>query len=146
MARKIKRKERDHLREYVEEVRANMWLGSWLLHVGYDSGTVENDEGDIRIGSCLASGEYREATITFSPEIFDHEPFQIRETVVHELVHCHYASLQRLHQQMLGRLKPREADALYEVHVRLMEEHVTVMSRLIVDAMPAYVPYAKAKS
>lgn len=145
VARKVKRKERDHLFEYVEKVRAYMWLGSWLLHLDYDEATVEDESGRIRIGSCKATSHYREAEITFAPEIFDRDPDQIRETVVHELVHCHYSALQHLHFQTLDRLKSREAEAFYNMHVRLMEEHVTVMTRLIVPSVPEYVPLKKAK-
>lgn len=135
------KRERKHFTAYVRVVARRMWLGSWTLNLCFEGDRPDeelDDDTAARVVWCRP--EYREASIVFADSLFKQDARTIRETVVHELIHLHHAHVERDINQLLDTLAPAGFNVAQETTTRSIEEHVTVMARLIDHTMPKYQP------
>lgn len=139
---KPSRKERDHFYAYVGEVARQMWLGSWTISHKWSTFEDVASDGILRAVADFLP-QYRSVTITWSSGFLKQSPREIRDSVVHELLHCHHGHIDRFIERTLEGYS-EEARAIQTVtHHNLTEEHIVVMELLIAEHMPAYEPYVK---
>jgi hypothetical protein len=78
------------LEAYLESAKITMGLAHWEIKVGKDA-PPDDAWADVEVSANL----YR-AIIRFSPDLWKEKPVEIRRVIAHELIHCHYAGVERL--------------------------------------------------
>lgn len=94
----------DVLAAYIRSVADRLGLSEWSFRISEQP--PYNPEA---IASCEAVYGRRLAVLYFEEGFAERSPTEQRNTVVHELLHCHHAAQARLVKDTLGRLV-READ------------------------------------
>ena len=77
--------------EYVSRIAGDMRLRDWKLFIGEDV-----PSGDDTTADCYPIPGRKYATIRFSESFLRDTPEDQRHTIVHELIHCHLAQIQRV--------------------------------------------------
>lgn len=79
----------DLMGEYIRELADTMGLRDWTVGIAHDPPDADlecNAQVHIPTGRKMAM-------ISFPPTWMDRDPGEFRQTVVHELLHCHFAPL-----------------------------------------------------
>ena len=133
MAKRKKLKRKD-FEAYVLRMGGELCLGGWCIHQAYEKG--EDEDGNLIMGTAVVTEQYREATITWHPRILREHPHNLREIVVHELLHLRYAELQHIAETAISKLQPDAEAVAYNWQRRAMESHITVLARIIAPLLP----------
>jgi len=112
------------LRPYVREVADRMKLRDWVVTI---QEPPPDNEGSLA-SMCAVEGRAR-ANIRFSDDFFELSPENMRQTVVHELVHCHFGSM----HNGLCEVLDKGAHAFY---LETFERGIDVTADLIAPSMP----------
>ncbi len=78
------------LRSYLDEAKNILNLGHWEIKISTDS-PPDDSWADVEVSQNLYV-----ATIRFSKGLWKEKPEEIRRVIAHELIHCHYAGVERL--------------------------------------------------
>jgi hypothetical protein len=78
------------VKDYVDRCARVLGLGHWEIKVSEDPSS-EDAWADVEVSQNLY-----QATIRFSRDLWKEKPTEIRRVVAHELIHCHYAGVERL--------------------------------------------------
>lgn len=78
------------LQAYIDDAKGLLGLSHWEIKVGKDT-PPDDAWADIEVSQNL----YR-AVIRFSQDLWKEKPDEIRRVIAHELIHCHYAGVERL--------------------------------------------------
>jgi len=78
------------VKDYVDRCARVLGLGHWEIKVSEDPSS-EDAWADVEVSQNL-----HQATIRFSRDLWKEKPTEIRRVVAHELIHCHYAGVERL--------------------------------------------------
>jgi len=78
------------LRSYLDQAKNILNLGHWEIKVSADP-PPDDSWADIEVSQNLYV-----ATIRFSKTLWKEKPEEIRRVIAHELIHCHYAGVERL--------------------------------------------------
>jgi hypothetical protein len=103
--------------EWIRFVANTLGLTEWSI--SYTSGDVPDDV----IAQVIVPHGRREAGITLGAKFYADDPSNQRETIVHELLHCHFADLDELQRDSLPSLIGQPAFTVYENAVDLVIEH-----------------------
>lgn len=137
---KLTEKRKQHLADYVREVADLMALKDWDCNVWYDK--PEKDETDEHVPNATATvGLHRKVVdITFDPELLEQMPdCDIRQCVVHELVHCHFGEM--WHFTRLFLLDHADVtQQFYDLFIATFEGHMEVGVDGMADALAKHMP------
>lgn len=78
------------VKDYVDRCARVLGLGHWEIKVSEDPSS-EDAWADVEVSQNLY-----QATIRFSRDLWKEKATEIRRVVAHELIHCHYAGVERL--------------------------------------------------
>ena len=112
-----------HFKEYVREVANRMELRDWWLFLSHEPA----NEGCNAQIQCVRAR--KSATIRIAPDFHLWSREDQRQTIVHELVHCHFAPF----FNVVYRILPKKARELFEEAV---EYAVDPLADVIAKGMP----------
>ena len=78
------------LRDYLDRAKRILNLSHWEIKISSDP-PPDDAWADVEVSQNLYA-----ATIRFSPGLWKEKPEEIRRVIAHELIHCHYAGVERL--------------------------------------------------
>ena len=78
------------VKNYIDRCAKILGLGHWQIKLS-EQNAPEDSWADIEVSQNLY-----QATIRFSPDLWKEKATEIRRVVAHELIHCHYAGVERL--------------------------------------------------
>lgn len=131
-------KKRDHkaLSAYVRTVADMIGLKDWQIIVDRDY--LEAD--DTRAAICSPVYGRKLGHIQFNRNVRNDRLDEIRNTVVHELIHCHLSQVQSQVECDLDKILPAKADVLfYRSFCRNVEFAVDGLAAGFCDYVPAIV-------
>lgn len=103
--------------EWVQVVRDKLGLTDWEIKV-YDGPLAE----DVIANVVVPSGR-RVAKITLGPQFYEEDAEGKRDTIVHELLHCHFADLDEIQSDTLPILLGKPTFTTYQAATDLALEH-----------------------
>jgi CO/xanthine dehydrogenase Mo-binding subunit len=115
------------LQAYVDEIASLMGLGDWQIIV--EPGFAEDgSHGE----SSIAYGR-QAAVLRFGEETFSQKRDEVRDTVVHELLHCHLERLRVDHraatEQLTGQARALARDSFYVSLEQAIDKLAAVFAR-----------------
>lgn len=116
--------------EYVNRCARLMGLAHWELTVSKEAAS-EDAWADIEVSQNL----YK-ATIRFSPELWKEKATEIRRVVAHELIHCHYAGVERLVETLEKPLGSAAFEILAHVWDVESERGADSLSTVVAQILP----------
>ena len=78
------------IRDYLDRAKRILNLSHWEIKISSDP-PPDDAWADVEVSQNLYA-----ATIRFSPGLWKEKPEEIRRVIAHELIHCHYAGVERL--------------------------------------------------
>ena len=118
------------VKNYVDRCAKILGLGHWEIKVS-ENNPPEDAWADIEVSQNL----YR-ATIRFSPDLWREKATEIRRVVAHELIHCHYAGVERLVevvQDSLGTAAGEIVEKIWDVE---SERGADSLSTAVAELLP----------
>ena len=136
--KKMKKKHRKAFGYYVRWIADEMGLRDWRFEIEWrEPEEVDEVEGHVRGASCEPVPGRRVATLGFGEHLREVDPEDLRETVVHELIHCHLAALwAQLRQDLLNPLGQETYNAFIASSERNMEFGVDALAAALAKHMP----------
>lgn len=134
----MRKRDRKALAHYVRHIADEMGLRDWSFNVVVEQpDTPENPDGHQWGASCAPIPGRKGATLTFAPWTRDCTREELRETVVHELTHCHFFGLwDTLRRDTLQELGQSAYNLLIAGCERHMEYGVDAVAEAIAPRMP----------
>lgn len=132
MSVKATKKQRKALNEYVRWVDDSLELRDWTLTVVYDP-EVEDSDALASI-KCIYGRKH--ANIRLCPEFFSLSGEQQRQTVAHELIHCHLSGLEWQYNNLGGHVAP----SVFEIVWGGMKDQVEFATDAMADALAKHLP------
>lgn len=130
--------DRQALGEYVRDVADMMGLRDWTVGIASDP----PDDSDANAKVDVPFGR-RCAMIAFAPIWAERDPEGLRQTVVHELLHCHLWTLDQRHCDLHSVLK----ESTYAIHHLAHHEALEIAIDSIAQAWAQTLPLpVKSKS
>jgi hypothetical protein len=128
---KMNKRDRTELFKYVRVLANRLSLKDWVLICN----RVPCDPGSY--AEVMTTYGKQEAVISFRRDFRKLPAEQVRESVVHELLHCHLQSVDHYLTKVLPDMVPRRASRAvrWEIHQR-NEEAVNDIARSIAAAFP----------
>ena len=131
---------RDHkeLRRYVRAVADLMELRDWTVQVDVGRPNSPDHADGLEWGaSCAPVTGRKFATLTFGPQLRHVLVEELRQTVVHELVHCHtFGMWDSVRHDLLVPLGQQTYDVFIAGFERQMENGVDALADAIAPRMP----------
>jgi hypothetical protein len=137
----VRKRDRKELGRYVRCVADDMGLRDWTLKVdttGKIKRSKKGADGEEWGATCAPIPGRKYATITFADDRRDDDLDDLRQTVVHELVHCHFYGLwDTLRRDTLDLIDSQQTyDTLIAGVERHMEYGVDAVAEAIAPRMP----------
>jgi hypothetical protein len=137
----MKKKHRKALGHYIRWIADEMGLRDWtfdLIIAEPDPPANRDPEGKGVFGAtCEPCPGRKQATLTFAPWKRNVPKEELRETVVHELVHCHFFGLwDTMRRDLLQTLGQGEYDIFIAGSERQMEYGVDAVAQALAKQMP----------
>ncbi len=133
-------RKRDHkeLGRYVRAIADLMELRDWTIQVDIrQPDTPDRADGAEWGASCRPIAGRKLATVTLHPCVRDDSREDLRQTVVHELIHCHFFGVwDTARQDLLGPLAQQTYDVLIAGLERNMEYGVDALADALAPHMP----------
>jgi hypothetical protein len=133
----VTKRDRKVFVEYVRWLKNDLGLRDYTIHLEYEAGEPEEGRGGVRVAHCACIDGAREATISFFSGIRYLPRDQVRESIVHELLHCHHDPCWRMVQSDLS--EPLGKIAYYvfcDSYRRQMEFMVDGIAKAIAPRLP----------
>lgn len=128
---------RDRLGTYVREVADLMGLRDWTFELPPYPPEPTDHEGHRALASTEVAYGRRVATICIADDWAEWRPSKLRSTVVHELLHCHFAVVQ-WQTDLIEQHLSRAEWAIYANGARTaMELHVDAVAMAWAETLPA---------
>ena len=122
------------LKDYVEKLLPLMNLWGWTIEI-----EVSNEEAD-NLAEINAVPESHLAVITIKPSFWKLSVAEQRQTLVHELVHCHTNRLTDRVQALIEQALPKKLWGGLEAALSLdLEELTDTLAHIIAPHMPTWV-------
>lgn len=119
------------LHAYVRRLADMCDLRDWHIEVAV------GDVDDETLATCQPTLGQKHATISFADSWRTWSAFQLRSTVAHELVHCHFAALDSLVSEMLRSGLGKASTAIADIAYTHQNEYlVDGLSLLIAKTLP----------
>ena len=77
---------RKYVAEYLADAQVALRLADWEITLQF--GVHSDPDGDT-LATMTANEDQRRATMRFGKEFFDLNPNEMRQTLIHEMLHCH---------------------------------------------------------
>ena len=90
---------RRYTAEYIANLQGLLRLRDWEIRVDFDT-SCEDDE----LATMTPYEDQKRAVMRFGAEFLDLPADDMRQTLVHELIHCHLFSLHHLTERIIGSL------------------------------------------
>lgn len=134
----MRKRDRRELDRYVRWVANEIGLRDWTLEVVIDQPAVDDGRDASKWGaSCAPVVGRKYATLTFAPWHRRETRESLRETVVHELVHCHlFGVWDTCRSDTLTHL----GQATYDVFISSVERHMEYGVDAIAEALAPHMP------
>lgn len=123
------------LADYIREMANQMGLMDWTFILRWhppreDEDDPESSEEDTVLATCRPTYGRKVATLRFSQDVRDAMPEQVRNTVAHELIHCHLGHAQMVVEgEMFDAIgKPHPWNELWASFRRALEYAVDGMA------------------
>lgn len=81
------KRQRKRLERYVRHLADELGLRDWTFVIGHRTADAD------KCAQIAVADEAKVARILFSADFWDHSPAERRDTVIHELLHCHTTPL-----------------------------------------------------
>lgn len=131
--------QRRELAKYVRAAADALGLRDWTIHL--EEGTLPERKGVTEgmrwNAACESVPGRKHATLTFAPYFAEGSPTEVRNTVVHELVHCHFAAL--WHQARMD-LLDHFGQQGYDVFVASFERNLEYGVDAVAEALAPRLP------
>lgn len=128
----MKKKDREELKRYIRWVANEMLLADWTFDVKWESPSDPD-----ALANCTPIFGRKRATLRFCDDFRNLVADEQRDTVVHELIHCHFAPAQCQVEKDLERHLGVQADQLFfESFKRNVEYAVDGLAGAIAKHMP----------
>jgi hypothetical protein len=133
---------RREFERYVRYIADRMELRDWTIRVDHDSCDAKHTEGFQWQAKCSPVPGRKFAILTFDPSCFtDLNRHELRQTVVHELVHCHFYGLwDTVRQDSLDLIAEQDA---YDVLIAGVRRHLEYGVDAVADAIAPRMPLIK---
>ena len=134
----MRKRDRKELGRYVRWIADEMGLRDWTLRIDIAQPEAPNGADGMEWGaSCAPIPGRKAATITFAPWQRNVDLEQLRETVVHELTHCHFFGLwDTVRRDILHPL----GQTTYDVFVAGLERHMEYGVDAMAEALAPHMP------
>lgn len=127
----MKKRDRKTLGRYIHCIADEMGLRDWTLHL-----LREPCDEDCNAQTHIIYGR-RKAEIRVSEEFRSREPERIRQTVVHELTHLHFAAAtNQVDRDLQGHLGDQARDIFYQGWLRNFEYGIDATAIALAPHMP----------
>lgn len=123
--------DRHELGQYVREVANMCGLRDWMVGIADDP--PEDEEANAQVDVPFGR---RCAMIRFKPSWAEVDPEELRQTVVHELVHCHLWSLDQRASDLYGTLKGNAYMLYHKAHHEALELAVDAIAQAWAEFLP----------
>lgn len=124
------------LREYLRARADELGLRDWQLLLKRDT---PNDEAVL--GECRPIPGRRFATIRVCPEFRELTDWEQRNVVAHELLHCHFGTMNELVRELTGVVGSQTFEILHAGYDRQQELIVDAIATAVCDGM-APIPWS----
>lgn len=134
----MRKRDRRELLRYVRFVANEIGLRDWTFNVVISEPDSDDNRDSSNWGaSCEPVPGRKLATLTFSPDRRHDDPRDLRATVAHELVHCHFFGVwDTCRRDVLAHL----GQATYDVWIAGVERHMEYGVDAMADALASHLP------
>jgi hypothetical protein len=136
----MRKRDRKELGRYVRAIADEMSLRDWTFDVELgdaDEGKDARPDGSRWGASCAPVPGRKFATITLAPGQREEDPAELRQTVVHELTHCHFFGLwDTVRNDTLLPL----GQQTYDMFIANIERHMEYGVDAMADALAPHMP------
>jgi hypothetical protein len=135
----MKARDRKEFERYVRYIADQMGLRDWTLKIDIGPCDAKHTEGFEWGASCSPVPGRKQATLKFASERFTEDTRdELRQTVVHELVHCHfYGVWDTVRQDALNLIAEQDA---YDVLIAGVRRHMEYGVDAVADAIAPRMP------
>lgn len=118
------------LEAYIDIAKGLLGLSHWEIKVS--NSTPDDDTwADVEVSQNL----FR-ATIRFSHDLWKEKPDEIRRVIAHELIHCHYAGVERLVDVVKESLGAAAGEIVDKVWDMESERAADALSTVVAGLLP----------
>lgn len=134
----MRTQDRKALNAYCRDLADQMGLRDWTITVAVEEPTSPDRVDDATWCATSNSTPGRKvADLTFSPTIRDWKPEDVRNTVVHELVHPHFDPLfEMVREDLHTHVSQSTYDVFCDGARRWLEYGVDAMAEIIAPSLP----------
>lgn len=116
--------------DYLDRAKRILNLSHWEIKISADP-PPDDAWADVEVSQNLYA-----ATIRFSRSLWKEKPEEIRRVIAHELIHCHYAGVERLVevvQESLGTAAGEIVEKIWDVE---SERGADSLSTAVAELLP----------
>lgn len=133
----MKKKDRKALSRYIRWIADEMGLRDWHFEVYFEKPKLKDQDDAICIASCKPTVGRKIAELVIDPMIRKADSEDIRQTIVHELVHCHFFGMwDSIRRDLLSQMSQDSYDLFTSNVERHMEYGVDAVADAIAKGMP----------
>lgn len=118
------------LNDYLTRAKTILNLSHWEIKISTDS-PPDDAWADVEVSQNLYA-----ATIRFSPGLWKEKPEEIRRVIAHELIHCHYAGVERLVETLEKALGSQAYEILSHIWDIESERGADSLSTAVAELLP----------
>jgi len=130
---------RGPLCDYIRHLANMMGLRDWEFELKWRADkSTDDDPDEIEYASCKPTYGRKYAVLAFSHDAVNGDPYTLRNTVVHELVHCHLGGAQNIFEnEVFDNVNhPQPWNTLWDGFKRQLEYAVDGMATAWAVSMP----------
>jgi hypothetical protein len=118
------------LNDYLTRAKTILNLSHWEIKISTDS-PPDDAWADVEVSQNLYA-----ATIRFSPVLWKEKPEEIRRVIAHELIHCHYAGVERLVETLEKTLGSQAYEIMSSIWDVESERGADSLSTAVAELLP----------
>jgi hypothetical protein len=118
------------LNDYLTRAKSILNLSHWEIKISTDS-PPDDAWADVEVSQNLYA-----ATIRFSPSLWKEKPEEIRRVIAHELIHCHYAGVERLVETLEKTLGSQAYEIVASIWDVESERGADSLSTVVAELLP----------
>jgi hypothetical protein len=118
------------LNDYLTRAKSILNLSHWEIKISTDS-PPDDAWADVEVSQNLYA-----ATIRFSPTLWKEKPEEIRRVIAHELIHCHYAGVERLVETLEKTLGSQTYEIVSSIWDVESERGADSLSTVVAELLP----------
>ena len=118
------------IRDYLDRAKRILNLSHWEIKISADP-PPDDAWADVEVSQNLYA-----ATIRFSPGLWKEKPEEIRRVIAHELIHCHYAGVERLVETLEKSLGSQAYEIVASIWDVESERGADSLSTVVAELLP----------